>query len=153
MKPLPPETVERMRRLAQVHSLRTVAELVGCTRECVSKVKARGWRPGSTSRHPERPADFAIQAEHLAERKLAEHYRCSRQTVRRWLEGIDRTPAWRTTYRYEMPTALDLASALIMVGLKGACARYGVCETTMKKWRKHYGMPVSRARRAGRRIV
>ena len=85
MRSLPQHVVDRARRLADVHPLQTVAELIGVRLAQISRMKKRGWVAPPDGR-PTRPmpADFAIQSGNMSQRELMRHYGARITTVRRW---------------------------------------------------------------------
>ena len=85
MRSLPQHVVDRARRLADVHPLQTVAELIGVRPSQVTRMKRRGWIAPPDGR-PSRPmpTDFAIQSTHMSQNDLVRHYRAGISTVQRW---------------------------------------------------------------------
>jgi hypothetical protein len=83
MTPVSQAVHDRAARLAQVHPLSTVAELIGKDLAFVSRMRARGWRSASYPRRP-RPSDFSIQAAHMGVKQLEKHYRAGAAVVSRW---------------------------------------------------------------------
>lgn len=86
MKAAAPSIVARAERLARVHPVDAVADIVGLHRTTVYRLRNRGWRP-TRNGPPLRPvpSDFAIQARHMTSGELATHYRAGTRTVARWL--------------------------------------------------------------------
>lgn len=82
---LSPEICRRAKLLSDVHSQRTVAEILGISKNSLWHLKRRGWRPITTAtQQRERPADFAIQCRHMSREELAAHYRTSNTILARW---------------------------------------------------------------------
>ncbi|HYI43684.1 MAG TPA: hypothetical protein VD768_08700 [Sphingomicrobium sp.] len=82
---LPQETIDRVRRLLQVHPQGVVAEICGVSIVSIYRASRRGWRAGRAG-HPVRPmpSDFAIQVRHLSNVELVAHYRTSTRAIARW---------------------------------------------------------------------
>lgn len=97
VKSLSQQMHDRARRLAQVHPLQTVAELIGVLPSQISRMKKRGWKapPDGAPRRP-MPADFPIQSRHMSHGELTRHYRAGNTTVSRWFRELEhRRPSWR----------------------------------------------------------
>lgn len=88
---------DRAQLLAREHPLGTVAALLGLHASQISRIRKRGWRAAThLALHRARPADLAIQQEHLSFAELCAHYRCGNTTLQRWLADLPgRRPCWR----------------------------------------------------------
>ncbi len=94
---IPQHVHDRARRLAEIHPMKVVAELVGVRPSQLSKMKKRGWAavPEGVSAR-QMPTDFAIQSRHMSNRALALHYRTGLAVVRRWFSELpNRRPSRR----------------------------------------------------------
>lgn len=88
---------DRARRLAMVHPLGTVAELLGLRGSQISIMRKRGWQ-AADHRMMVRPVptDFAIQSERMTSTELCRHYRCGARVLVRWFALTPgRRPSWR----------------------------------------------------------
>jgi hypothetical protein len=84
-------TCARVKLLCSVHPDRTVAELVGISRNTIYHLKKRQWRALTSFRRCRpRPSDFAIQRNYMDRDGLVKHYRASARTVARWLRETPR---------------------------------------------------------------
>ncbi|QNG46170.1 hypothetical protein [Sphingobium yanoikuyae] len=89
MRSLPQSMHDRARRLAEVHPLATVAQLLRVHPSQVTKMKQRRWIAPPDGR-PVRamPTDFAIQAGHMNQRELVDHYGAGSHTIVRWCREL-----------------------------------------------------------------
>lgn len=88
---------DRARRLAAVHPLVTVAELLGLHAAQVGRMRRRGWRAADhrSLRRP-MPTDFALTSERMTFSELCRHYGCGTPALKRWFaEHKTRRPSWR----------------------------------------------------------
>lgn len=86
---IPQHVHDRARRLAAIHPMKTVAELVGVRPSQLSKMKKRGWVAVPEGVPPRlMPSDFAIQSRHMSHRALSQHYRTGMAVIRRWFSEL-----------------------------------------------------------------
>lgn len=140
---------DRLRRLSEQYDMATAAELVGCDRSTVTNVKRRGWR-AAPSRRPKRarPADFAIQAQHMTKKQLCAHYRAGDQVVIRWCAeiGRERMKPRRLGQAFPVPSVDELRAALAEHSVAETAALFGVHPNTLMKWRRAHGLAVGWSR-------
>ena len=93
MTPIPQSTVDRARRLAEVHALQDVARIIGVHPSQITKMKKLGWKAADYScRRRARPGDFGIMAHRLTFAALARHYKAGNATIARWLRELPHPP-------------------------------------------------------------
>lgn len=150
----PPAVIDRIKRLRLVHSQEATAEIVGVSKAYVSRIEARGFKPGVPGRPaPERPGDFAIQCNHMSMIDLAAHYGVHRSTVRRWLIGLTREYKSARVYeKMPIPPREQIEEALRRGTVAQALEHFGVAAATFRSWRKHYGMPIAPRRKRCQRL-
>jgi len=86
---IPQHVHDRARKLAEVHPMKVVAEIIGVRPGQLSRMKKRGWiaRADGSALRP-MPADFPIQSRHMSHRELSVHYRTGMAVVRRWFSEL-----------------------------------------------------------------
>ena len=101
-RPIPQPVCDRAELLSRAHDQKTVASILGISRNTVRKIARRGWKAAPTTR-PFRPvpSDFAIQVRHMGYDELTRHYGTSTMTIRRWRAelGLPRIRAVRKDSR------------------------------------------------------
>jgi transposase len=144
-RPLTQATIDRLRRLCDVHTMTAAAEIVGVNRRSITDAKARGWKAAYQD-HRQRPSDFTLLCDTMTIDELRKHYRASDHTVRRWADEVGRKRSKRGGNKRRAIPA-DLAQIVADLGPYGAATHYGVSYGTVKIWRKKCGLPVSWSRR------
>lgn len=101
-RPIPQPVCDRVELLSRSHDQKTVASIVGISRNTVRKIKRRGWVSAASTR-PFRPVppDFPIQVRHMGYDELTAHYGTSTSTIKRWRAelGLPRIRAVRKDAR------------------------------------------------------
>lgn len=146
----PPEMADRARRLRQIHSMQSTADILGVSKQWVQTIEARGWKIKKAGRPlPERPGDFAIQCNHMTKKALCQHYGVSQGTIIKWLEGVSRDYAPIKPRRgHEIPAREVIEEALSGRSIDEAENLLGVSARTLRRWRLHHGFPIEPRKRA-----
>lgn len=96
LRHIPQSTVDRARRLSEVHRNEDVASILGLFPSQISKMRRNGWKATDYScKVRARPTDFAIQATGMTIPELMRHYRAAYKTVRRWMDEAKPRKSWR----------------------------------------------------------
>lgn len=134
---------DRLKRLREVHTIKTCAELLGRSEEAVLRAIKRGYRAYVHHSLRDRPTDFGLLANAMTLEQLAKHYRTGLETVRRWAAEIGRKHKWRGRPRLK-PCPPDFRETYERLGndRRAAEAHYGVCEQVIQRWREECGLPV-----------
>lgn len=148
---------DRLKRLRELHSIETCAELLGRSGEAVRRCIARGFRAYEHHAKRSRPSDFALIADTMTIAELAKHYGTNQLAVRRWAREIGRKDKWRGRPKLKRcPPDFRETYARLGNDRRAAEAHYGVCEAVIQRWREECGLPVQHkrktlARRASKR--
>lgn len=147
MKPTPHDVCDRVRRLCEVHSTRTVSEIVGIDRNTILGMKRRGWKAGRGGRHPRKmPTDFPIMANRMTKKELQKHYKAGQRTVSKWAEQIPRNYERKPGAPKAKPIPDDVAEVVARLGPTKAAAHFQVDPSTLQNWRVALGLPIQKKR-------
>jgi hypothetical protein len=144
---------DRLKKLREVHSIKTCAALLKRSSSSVERAIANGFVAYRHHALRERPVDFALIADSMTIADLARHYHTSQEAVRRWAAEIGRKHKWAGRPRLK-PCPPDFRETYARLGSdrRAAERHYGVCETVITRWRKESGLPIAHKRKTlGRR--
>lgn len=83
------------------------------------------------------PADFAEKAATMCAMKLADHYRCGRLTMNRWIAETGIQPAAPVRFR---PVPADFATLAPNMTKVDLARHYGCARETVRRWLKESGV-------------
>lgn len=139
---------DRLKRLRDVHTIETCAELMGRSSEATRRCIARGFTAYVSRARRARPSDFGLLAHAMTQQQLARHYRTGQETVRRWGKEIGRKDKSRGGPKLKRCPP-DFRETYERLGndRHAAGQHYGVCEQIIQRWREESGLPVKLKRK------
>ena len=147
---IPQATLDRCRRLAEIHPLVIAAQICGISESGAHRARARGWKAnkGGLPRRP-RPDDFDLLKDKMTKMELRLHYRTSQKAIYRWLEESgprDYQPRYTGHTPHIIPSKSEIEARIARLGVTAAAKDFGVSPGTFERWRIARGIPVARKR-------